>query len=318
MSDDSHLLGIIKLISNVTNAFTTALFLAEPKSKSLTLQAYYSLSKNVIPNVEFGYGDGMVGWVAKNNKPVIVNQFDRDTTTLQFYSADEDIKSFMAVPLPSGKGVLSIDSKHKYIFTEKSQKLLLGFADLIAYQLGVSALQTKERLYDRILDLHFQADRIGQQAKDFDDYLLNILTLCLSFARAEIGFVAFLSSPEPDAKYGIQALIGTTKSMLQRQFFSVEKGLVGWVFRKGKPLVLETIRRAPQKSYLFTPEGPFKGFKAFLGIPCFFQDFISGVMGFTSYASCIWGTEEVDALVSIGQRIILTKNAYERRVLPLV
>ncbi len=316
MSVDPYLLDIIKLISNVTDAFTTALFLSEPKSESLTLQAYYSLSKNVISKVRFGYGDGMVGWVAKNNKPLIANQFDRDTTTLQFYSVDEDIKSFIAVPLPQGKGVLSVDSKHKYVFTEKTQKLLLGFADLIARQVEFSGLEAKERLYDRILDLHGQADRIGQQAKDFEDYLLNILTLCLSFTKAEMGFVAFLSSAEPGAKYSVRAMIGTTKSNLQKQVFSLEKGLVGWVFRKRRPLVLEAIGPVPRKSYLFTPEDAFKGFKCFLGIPCFFQDFTSGVMGFASYGSCIWEAEEVDALISIGQRIILTKNVVERKVSP--
>lgn len=311
MSVDSHLLNIIKVISNVTDAFTTALFLADPTNESLTLQSYYSLSKNVIPRVQFGYGDGMVGWVAKNNKPIIANQFDRDTTTLQFYSADEDIKSFMAVPLPRGKGVLSVDSKHKYIFTEKSQKLLLGFADLVVHETEVSVLQAKERLYDRILNLHYQADRIGQQTRDFNDYLINILTLCLSFTRAEMGFVAFLSSPEPDAKYSLPALIGTIKSNLQRQQFSAEKGLVGWIFRKRKPLVLERIGQEPRKSYLFTPEEPFKGFNAFLGIPCLLQDFIPGVMGFTSYSKCTWETEEIDALLSIGQRIVLTKMSMQ-------
>lgn len=317
MPVDAYLLDIIKLVSNVTDAFTTALFLGDPRTETLTLQAYYSLSKNVIPNVQFSYGEGMVGWVAKNNKPIIANQFDRDTTTLQFYSVDEEIKSFIAVPLPHGKGVLSVDSKQRYVFTEKSQKLLLGFAELIARQVELSGLQAKERLYDRILNLHYQTDRIGQQTRDFEDYLLNILTLCLSFTKAEMGFVAFLSSAEPDTKYSIRSLIGTTKSNLQRQLFSVEKGLVGWVFRKRKPLVLEAIRQAPQKSYLFTPEDPFRGFNSFLGVPCFLQDLAPGVMGFISYGRCLWQTEEVDALVSIGQRVMLAKNAYERRGMPL-
>lgn len=313
MPAKAHLLDTIKLISNVTDAFTTALFLAEPMDETLTLQAYYSLSKNIIPDVQFGYGDGMVGWVAKNEKPLIANQFDRDTTTLQFYSVDEDIKSFMAVPLSQGKGVLSVDSKHKYIFTEKSQKLLLGFADLITHQLEVSGLQIKERLYDRILNLHYQADRIGQQTKDFDDYLLNVLTLCLSFAKAEVGFIAFLTGPEAGTKYGIRALMGTTKANLQKQLYSVEKGLVGWVFRKKRPLVLEAVKQTARKSYLFTPEDPFTGFSAFLGIPCFFQDLTLGVMGFISYGRCTWGTEEVAGLQSIGQRILLTRHAYGRK-----
>ncbi len=312
MSVDVHLLDIIKLISNVTDAFTTALFVADERCESLTLQAYYSLSKNVIPQAHFGYGEGIAGWVAKNNKPIIVSQFDRDTTTLQFYSTDEDIKSFMAVPLPNGKGVLSVDSKQKYVFTEKSQKILLGFAHLLTHQIEVAGLQSKERLYDRILDLHHQSDRLVQQAKSYDDYLLNILTLCLSFSRADMGFFALSSDPPAETSYRIRALIGTTKSNFQKQPFSVEDGLVGWVFRKKRPLVLDRIRQGTQKSYLFTPEDPFRGFTAFLGIPCLLgPDALLGVMGFTAYGSCSWQPEEVDALMSVGQRIVLTKNYCE-------
>lgn len=314
MSVDTHLLNIIKLISNVTDAFTTALFLSDEKSETLSLKAYYTLSKHVIPNASFGYGDGMVGWVARNSKPLIVNQFDHDTKTLQFYSIDEDIKSFMAVPLPGGKGVLSVDSKHKYIFTEKSQKVLYGFTDLIVHELEISGLQAKERLYDRILDLHYQSDRLAHNAQNFGEYLLNVLTLCLSFTRAEMGFFATLADGR-EGIYRVQTLIGTTKTDLQKQSFHVEKGLVGWVFRKEKPLVLEKVRQMSSKTYLFAPDEPFKGFGAFLGIPCTFSDGpLSAVMGFTAYGSCTWKNEEVEALFSVGQRIMLAEKYFSFKV----
>lgn len=310
MPVDTHLLNIIKLISNVTDAFTTALFISDDKHENLTLQAFYSLSKHVITNAHFGYGDGMVGWVAKNSKPIIVNQFDRDTKTLQFYSVDEDIKSFMAVPLTGGRGVLSVDSKQKYIFTEKGQKLLLGFSEVILHQLEVSGIEVKERLYDKVLNLQYQSDRVGQQARDFDDYLTNILVLCLSFTRAEIGFYA---SSESGDKYRLNTIIGTTKSLPGQQF-SMEKGLSGWVFRNGKPLVLDKIRQTGQKTYLFSQDEPLRGFTAFLGIPCIFPHSKGmGVMGFVSYSPCTWEQEEIDALVSVGQKIILTKDVCGRQ-----
>ena len=54
-------------------------------------------------------------------------QFDRDTRNLKLYLRDEGIKSFMAVPVGDA-GVLCVDSKRNYVFTEKNQKILQDFA----------------------------------------------------------------------------------------------------------------------------------------------------------------------------------------------
>jgi len=126
--------SLARLISNVTESFTTAIFLLEPESGLLRLKSNHSLSQNVIDKVSIPVGQGMIGWVAQNRQPLHATHFQHDTTTLQLYRTNEEIKSFLAVPIQSREvqGVLCIDSKKQYVFTPKTQKILGNFAEHIA------------------------------------------------------------------------------------------------------------------------------------------------------------------------------------------
>lgn len=133
---DEEVLRAVKLVANVTDAFTSALFLVDDKKADvLRLKAFQSLSGSVIADAEFPIGAGLVGWVVKTGKSTQTSNFKADSSTLQFYAQDEDIKSFAASPLFDGDrvmGVLSVDSKKSYVFTEKMGKILDEFAETLA------------------------------------------------------------------------------------------------------------------------------------------------------------------------------------------
>ncbi len=114
-SPNHELKGLIELVSNVNDAFTAALFLFNPQRDRLLLSAYHTLSLQVNPKTTIQPGDSLIGWVAKNEQPVNVAQFDRDNRNLKLYLRDEGIKSFMAVPVGDA-GVLCVDSKRNYVF----------------------------------------------------------------------------------------------------------------------------------------------------------------------------------------------------------
>jgi len=128
--------SLVRLAGNVTDAFTAALFLVDAqKPGQLVLSAFQSLSNNVIKAAAIPIGHGLVGWVAKHERPTIAKNFRHDTTTLQFYSKDEDIKSFAATPIfDQGRliGVLSVDSKKQYVFTDKQAKILAELGETFA------------------------------------------------------------------------------------------------------------------------------------------------------------------------------------------
>ncbi|MEJ2689031.1 MAG: hypothetical protein P8130_03615, partial [Deltaproteobacteria bacterium] len=63
-----------------------ALFVAD-KERENCLRLFYhdSFSKNINVNCTLDKGEGLISWVYREQKPLVVNNFDNDTSTLKFY-----------------------------------------------------------------------------------------------------------------------------------------------------------------------------------------------------------------------------------------
>ena len=187
LSSNQEIQGLIDIISNTLEAFTTALFIAPKQDGKLELVSYQSLSRNIDLEVVIGPGEGLIGWVHKNGKPINVDQFETDTRRLLFYKTDESIKSFMAVPLGDINGVLAVDSKQKYIFTEKSQKILYQFS--LSLQMMVKRLEIARHTQSMSAALAFLSELeellgLGNNGKTID----LALSLIRKYAGAEACF----------------------------------------------------------------------------------------------------------------------------------
>lgn len=130
----SHL---IELTCNVSNAFTTALLTVDASREKLVLREHISLSRHLDDNVSIAFGEGPVGQAAQTRKTVLLEHFEQKTSHLKIYRNDENIKSFLALPVifKELEGVLVVDSKESYCFTARQQKILSQFAEQIAWHL---------------------------------------------------------------------------------------------------------------------------------------------------------------------------------------
>ena len=91
---------LIQLVSSVTEAYTTAFFLADNRKRSLNLWRSYSLSSNVISDAVIPFGAGPIGRVAESLKPFALPKFsDRESGLLRLHSRTEDIKYFFSLPV---------------------------------------------------------------------------------------------------------------------------------------------------------------------------------------------------------------------------
>lgn len=136
-SSHQSLVQLVELTSNVISAFTTALFVADPEKKILSLKAFHSLSLHLDEKASIAYGDGPIGWVAENGEPYLEEFFHSGSSSLKLYKKKEALKDFLAVPVAAGEllGVLVVDSKESYRFTARSQKIVAGFAEQMAEHL---------------------------------------------------------------------------------------------------------------------------------------------------------------------------------------
>jgi signal transduction protein with GAF and PtsI domain len=300
-SPDHEIKELIDLIGNVTEAFTVALFLYNPARDRLFLKCYHTLSLQINPRLSLQPGDSVIGWVAKNKQPVNIAQFDRDTRNLKLYLKDEGIKSFLAVPVGDA-GVLCVDSKRNYVFTEKNQKILLDFAQVILNQLRSLAIGCRETAQGRTLDFLFGINALSQQNHGLQEYYQKILNRYRLYANADSAILALL--PRKRDRYLIVASEGKLFAPLKKTSIPVDMGLTGWIIRENKPLVRREMKPKNHKSYVFYPEDPCGCFRSYIGLPLYFFHKLYGVMNLIGYQENDWEDEQIQAMVSAGPTIV--------------
>ena len=134
---NSILQHLIELIGNVTDAHTVALFTMEPGWKTLAMREHFSLSNNLDPGAKIPVGKGPIGVTAQTRKSQLIENFDQNTRFLGFYKKNEELKNFISLPVIYGNqvAVLVVDSKARYQFSIKLQKILADFTQQIAWNL---------------------------------------------------------------------------------------------------------------------------------------------------------------------------------------
>ena len=108
MTPSNIILGhLIKLVGNVADAYTSALFTMEPDEKNLTLREHFTLSYNLDQRAKIAVGKGPIGLAAQTRKPQLIENFDQNTRLLGIYKKNEDLKSFIALPVIYGDNLIS-------------------------------------------------------------------------------------------------------------------------------------------------------------------------------------------------------------------
>ncbi|MCY4384302.1 MAG: GAF domain-containing protein [Nitrospinae bacterium] len=301
---ERDLFSLITLVSNVTEAYSACLFLENKRRKTYQLTTYHSLSPYILADASVEMGQGFMGWVLENNEPLSVNQFDKDTLVLGYYSRNEDIKSFMATPLPSSinKGALAIDSKKSWCFTSRDQKILAGFAQQFAY-LADGALMS------------VQMERRSMNIPAFSKYLNSLrvsenegqlLNAVCQVPRELLPFDAcFLVLIDEEA--GFPRLVRTSgfgELFLGEVAISERASLAGYVLSKKESLRLPDLNGKKGTRPLFHHDEPQLEARSAVCLPLISRGETLGCLGFTSKrraqfdASSVQRGEIIAALVA--------------------
>jgi len=272
--------GLVELVSNVTEAYTTALFLADNQKRMLRLWRFYSLSDNVNKNATIPFGDGPIGLVAETKEDFDLAKFaERDTGLLKLYSKNESIKSFFAVPIVNKDGVLegviSIDSKKSFVFANKDQKLLKLFADQFANL--INNLRIQKFMDTETSDIDFLNEFCEKitSVDNLKSILQSTLESIIKLVECDSYFISLRTHDNEDGEFCIA--VSHSRRNLQGLIFSDQYGLAGCVIDDKKPFLLGN-RKEDFGSYVFTKSEPLGRVRSFLGVPLLFKDNVLGLI----------------------------------------
>ena len=260
----SRINEFIELISNIMESYSTTLFVAEDDDgEAVILSSFHSLGSNIKKDCTVQSGEGIIGWVFREQKPVVAGYFDkRDATTLKFYEKDEEIKSLIAIPLPENYGVLCVDSKRSYVFTEEKEKILRQMAQVLVSIINAENEIKGKKTVEKLLSLSINANEIIVNTKDKKEFVKEFLYLLCEHIHVEL--VVFV---EEDSKIYFRYKENKENTFEEVAYEVFDQyGLVGWVLKNKKELFLEKITKN-DKSFILYKNEPFDNFTNFLCFP---------------------------------------------------
>jgi len=292
--------SLVSLLSNILEAYTTALFLVDPKRRLLNLVAAQSLSKFLPENVSLPLEQsGILSQVQKVGQTIHLEKLQDASstlmTTLPFYREGEShIKGLLALPVGDGAGVLYVDTKYSWGFNDKQQKWIREIAGVLNELLVRQQCLTQQRDYARILEFWHRLDQATAKEYTLEDYSQLVVDETTRFLDTEYGLLA-LKNPNQE-HYHILASTSNVPRSLTHQQLLVKQGLVGRVFRNKKILHITRLNPNTADHFLFTPSEGLSHQGTFLGLPVQTSLGVSVVLAFLSRKAIEWSSDDHFAL----------------------
>lgn len=314
LNKQSYLDQILCIICNVFDAHSTVLFL-QTGDDQYRINSFFSLSDAIRHDVVITSGTGLTGWIIRNNKPLLVNNFDRAKGYLGYYATGEEseIRAFMGCPLDHGLGALCLDSKRTYSFSDKDQKILHQFVGLlntlVAEFRRLTAACTEQRFYQGLKLLC----ELREKLTSWLGYLTSFLDILSSITGFSHCFLAVC-----DAQGSFFSVESSNKDLILgcdelSQQFTMENGLIGWVFRNGAPIFASKKDLSSPSVSLFGPGVPLPDFISVACVPVAIHKRTRGVLVLASVSPQSTGRELRSFLNIVASNLsIFLENLYLR------
>ena len=294
---------IVKLVTEVTKADSVFVYLYDETKKRLILMASKTPHKKELGKVVLNAGEGITGWVARENKVVsISDNAYKDKRFKTFEDLPEDqYEAILSIPIVNkGKtiGVVNVQHKKSHEYTENT----INAISLISKQIG--GVLENAQLYDDMKKKVMQFDALTRVSASLtsEDYLDEILNLIV-VVTAEMLNSKVCSIMLLDTK-GDELVIKATQSLSEeykkKPNVKVSSSVSGEVVRTKKPIAIEDVKA--DKRYGFKDVAAKEGLSSMLAMPMIVKDKAIGVITVYTKEEHHFVDEEIDVLQMVSNQ----------------
>lgn len=167
ITSDLYLGDVLKLIvtltANVMQAKICALWLLDQNTKELRIRATQAMSQEYLKERSIQFGEGIVGLVAKEKKPVAIVDVAKDKRYKEKQLAKkEGLVSMVSVPMLVKKkviGVINCYTTVAYKFTKSDIELLSTVANQAAVAIENTELMVKTKVIQEELETRKKVEK---------------------------------------------------------------------------------------------------------------------------------------------------------------
>ena len=266
--------GLSQLIFNFYEAFTVAFYVKE--NDRLNCISSMTFAKSFDKHKSIPIEGTLPGWVMKHNEALIIPNFDRDADALGYYGADEGIKSFMGYPMEA-HGVIIVDSKRKYVFTDKEKKHLNSIVSMVHEELD---REKKSLERDDALEEFYAEKRILGLFNELNLSKISFLEILREMLHLSSGDFCFIGM-EKRGRLSIQDVVGPGEYEEIKKECHPSESIASMVIEGGREMFLPHSSGYLREKPLFFPGEPFRA-RQFFGFPLVADDVPFGVIGFVA------------------------------------
>ena len=192
---------------------------------------------------------GLAGWVARNRKPVLISNTNKDERWLRKkYGSDVEASSKSAVSAPIMVrdrlvGVMTLAHETPGFFTQDHLDLVQAIAD----QAGIAVLNA--RLYDesqrqaRVMTALAESSAAITASLDLEDVLLRILEQVSQAMNVQAVALALIDSKTDELVF--RASIGWERESQIEIRLPVGRGITGWAAHEGNVVIVQDPKNRP-------------------------------------------------------------------------
>ncbi|HJU03501.1 MAG TPA: GAF domain-containing protein [Nitrospiraceae bacterium] len=300
---EAVLTHIVDMVVEVTNAEACLLYLLSDTREELILRASKNPHPKLIGRITIGLGEGITGWVAREQTRVVISSNASDDPRFKFFHnlPEDRYQAFVSVPIMAKKEVVGvINVQHKRPRRYRPDELAL--LSTIANQVG-GAIENA-RLYDEMKRKALQLETLSQVSETvvsnrlIEDMMHLMVTMTAQMMASKICSIMLL-----DLQAGELRIVATQSLSEQYRLkpnLRVGQSISGRAVQERRPIIVADVTR--DRTYMYPDMAKKEGLCSLLSVPMMVRDKVVGVINSYTSQPHVFTGEEVKLMQAIANQ----------------
>lgn len=293
----------VKVVSDMTKADSVFVYLFDVTKSMLVLMASKTPHAKELGEVHLKSGEGITGWVAQENTPVVINENAYEDPRFKGFDVlpEDKYEAFLSVPVVYKKkaiGVVNVQHKKPHEYAQNTTELICA----IAKQIG--GVIENARFYEEQKIKALQFDSLVKVSKsitshDYLDEILNLIVVVTAeMLNSKICSIMLLD------KKGNELIIKATQSLSEdyrkKPNIKVNASISGDVLKSKKPIAIYDVRK--EKKYGFRDIAIKEHLTSMLSVPMIVKNRAIGIINIYTKQLHSFSPEEIDVLQMVANQ----------------
>ena len=294
---------IVEVVVEVTKADACLLYLLSDRRDELVLRASKNPHPKLIGRVSIGLGEGITGWVARENVRVVIPKNASDDPRFKLFNRlpEDRYQAFVSVPIErKGEvvGVINVQHKRAKRYGDESIALL----STIANQVGGAI--DNARLYEEMRSRALQLDTLSQVSETvvsnrlIDEVLQLIVTTTAQMTNSKICSIMLLDERKGELR--IEATQSLSEAYRRKPALKVGQSISGRAVQGQQPVYVPDVTK--EGGYFYKDLAKQEGVCSLVSVPMMMKDKAIGVINSYTSSMYVFSSEEIKALQVIANQ----------------